>query len=67
MNVSIINEKRGVGKSTAALNIAGVMSAERKKALLIDIDPQCNLSNKLVDNVYENEKSVFHLIMYRKI
>ena len=36
--------KGGAGKSTVLFNIAGVL-AETHKVLLIDVDPQCNLSS----------------------
>lgn len=43
--VSMINWKGGVGKTTLTLHIAaGLASRHHKKVLLIDLDPQCNLS-----------------------
>ena len=36
--------KGGTGKTTVSYNLAGVL-AEEHKVLLIDIDPQCNLTN----------------------
>ena len=36
--------KGGTGKTTMTFNLAGVL-AENSKVLLIDMDPQCNLSN----------------------
>ncbi|MDO6636027.1 AAA family ATPase [Pseudoalteromonas carrageenovora] len=63
--ISMINWKGGVGKSTLSLHLAvGLMrrkkSPNRPKVLLIDLDPQCNLSylslgvSKYVDSVYKN-------------
>lgn len=43
--VSMINWKGGVGKTTLTLHIAaGLAGKHAKKVLLIDLDPQCNLS-----------------------
>ena len=36
--------KGGVGKTTACMNIGGVLALEEHKVCLIDLDPQCNLS-----------------------
>jgi cellulose biosynthesis protein BcsQ len=42
--VSIFNNKGGVGKSTICWNLADALGRRGKKVLLIDFDPQCNLS-----------------------
>ncbi|KWF02635.1 ParA family protein [Burkholderia pseudomultivorans] len=43
--VSMINWKGGVGKTTLTLHIAaGLANRHGKRVLLIDLDPQCNLS-----------------------
>lgn len=42
--ISIFNNKGGVGKSTICWNIAHALGKLDKKVLLIDFDPQCNLS-----------------------
>lgn len=42
--ISVFNNKGGVGKSTICWNIANSLGQAGKKVLLIDFDPQCNLS-----------------------
>ena len=42
--ISVFNNKGGVGKSTICWNLADVLGERGKKVLLIDFDPQCNLS-----------------------
>jgi chromosome partitioning protein len=45
--ISIINQKGGVGKSTAAQNIGVGLKLKGHKVLLVDLDPQGNLSYSL--------------------
>ena len=42
--ISVFNNKGGVGKSTICWNLADALGERGKKVLLIDFDPQCNLS-----------------------
>ncbi len=42
--ISMVNHKGGVGKTTSTLNLGKALSLHGKKVLLIDIDPQANLS-----------------------
>jgi chromosome partitioning protein len=61
--ISISNHKGGVGKTTSAINIGAGLNKLGKKILLIDLDPQANLSQSLgiIDaplNIYNYIKGV---------
>ncbi len=45
--ISIANFKGGVGKTTSTVNIGSGLSIEGKRILLIDLDPQFNLTQSL--------------------
>lgn len=44
ITISVFNNKGGVGKTTSIWNLATSLSDKGKLVLLIDFDPQCNLS-----------------------
>jgi chromosome partitioning protein len=55
--ISISNHKGGVGKTTSALNIGAGLTKLGKKVLLIDLDPQANLSQSL--GIVEPERTIY--------
>jgi chromosome partitioning protein len=67
--LTFLNNKSGVGKTTLAYNCAVEFALKGYKTVLIDLDPQCNLSRlALGDDYYANtlfnqdSKTVFDVI-----
>lgn len=62
--IVIFNQKGGVGKSTSVVNIAGCLSKNiKKKVLVVDLDGQCTTTSYLRTIEGECDKNLYHYIM----
>lgn len=49
-SISVFNNKGGVGKTTLSFHLAHALAALGKKVLIVDLDPQCNLTILSMDD-----------------
>jgi len=60
---SIINQKGGVGKTTTTINLGTAMAACGANVLIIDMDPQGNLSTGMGVEKVKREKGIYNILI----
>ena len=60
--IAFVNQKGGVGKTTSCLNIGAALSRTGKRVLLIDADPQANLTISAGIHLSDEEPTVYDVL-----
>src|SRR3989442_8221506 len=63
--IAFANQKGGVAKTTTTLNLGVALAEKGHKVLLIDLDPQGNLSMSQGLNPDEIERSMFDVLVHK--
>jgi chromosome partitioning protein len=65
MILAFANQKGGVAKTTSTLNLAVALSEEGHKVLIVDMDPQGNLTMSQGFNPDQIDRSMFDVLVHR--
>jgi chromosome partitioning protein len=63
--ISIGNQKGGVAKTTTSMNLGASLAEAGKRVLLVDLDPQSNLTMSFGIDIENLPKSIFDVLVHR--
>ncbi len=62
-SIALTNQKGGVAKTTTTVNLGACLSEMGKKVLLVDLDPQGNMSSWFGLDIHSLEKSMYNVFL----
>lgn len=62
-SIALTNQKGGVAKTTTTVNLGACLAHLGKKVLLVDLDPQGNLSSWLGLDIHNLERSMYNVFL----
>ncbi len=65
--ISIVNQKGGVGKTTTTHNLGYALAEEQNNTLIMDLDPQMNLSNTVGIDCYAQKQSIYDVLRDKEL
>jgi len=63
---SISNQKGGVGKTTSVVTLGGLLAAQGKRVLLVDLDPHGSLTSYFRQDPDSLDRSIYHLFFEQR-
>ena len=61
--IALANQKGGVAKTTTCLNLGAALAARGRRVLLVDMDPQANLTLGLGRDSYRQEFTSYDVLL----
>ena len=61
--IALTNQKGGVGKTTSTANLGACLADIGRRVLMVDIDPQANLSVHFGVDIHTDDKSIYTMMM----
>ncbi len=62
-SIALTNQKGGVAKTTTTVNLGACLAHMGKKVLLVDLDPQGNMSSWLGLDIHNLERSMYNVFL----
>lgn len=60
--IGILNNKGGIGKTTAAINLGHALANRGQRVLVVDMDNQCNATQKLLNTEPTETPTVYNVL-----